>query len=95
MIDEQILVKQNNMTFDSKDPRCQLFISSTNATNGTEELKIAFITVVDDSSQLLKRYFGAWSWDDRESSIARIMELGGKWPEPFRNLVLPKPGQLD
>jgi len=95
MIGSHIVVNQNDMTNDSQDPRCQLFLGSTGATNGMGELKIAFVTVVVDSIQMLKRYFGAWDWDDKEGSIVRIMDVGGKCPEPFVNLALPESGELD
>lgn len=84
-------VKQNGMTYDSEDPRCQLFIGTTAATGGTtNQLKIAFITVVDDSTQCLKRYFGVFDWEAREESIRNIMDVGGKWPDAFANKALPE-----
>lgn len=88
-------INQNGMTFDSHDQRCQLFLCCTAASNGMGELKIAFVTVVDDSTQALKRYFGVWNSDDREGCIARIMDEGGKWPEPFMNIALPGSGDSD
>lgn len=76
-----ILVKQNNMTYDSNDPRCQIVVGSTNATNGLGRLEIAFITVVDDSSNMVKRYFGVFDWNCAEHCISCIMDTGGKWPD--------------
>lgn len=90
-----MLVKQNEMTYDASDPRCQLFVGSTGAAGGQAgELKIAFITVIDDSTQELKRYFGVFNWESREESIRRIMDVGGKWPDVFRSSAVPKGFEL-
>lgn len=88
-------IKQNDMTYDSEAPRCQLFIGGTAATGGlTTRLEIAFITVIDDSTQCLKRYFGVFDWATREDSIRNIMSVGGKWPDAFASKALPEGAEL-
>lgn len=54
MIGPRIVVNQNDMTYDSQDPRCQLFLGSTHATNGFGELKIAFVTVHADVEAIFR-----------------------------------------
>jgi hypothetical protein len=85
-----MVIKKNRMTYDDSNPRCQLFISNTSATHGLGNIQVAFITVIDDSTQMLKRYFGVWNWDDQKQSIAHIMDIGGKWPDAFQKAALPE-----
>ena len=89
------LVKHNRMTYDGNDPRCQLFIADTSATSCmAPSLLFAFISVVDDSTQMIKRYCGIFSWDREEECIREMMNVGGKWPMPFRDVALPKTAEL-
>lgn len=82
-------VQLNGMTYDDSDARCTVWIGVTQATMGFgPELKVAFVTCVDDSTRMIKRYWGVWSWDDQEQSISNIMNCGGKWPIPFGNVGL-------
>ena len=79
-----MIVKQNDMTYNDEDPRCQLFLGSTGATQGmASNLIVAFITVIDDRTQHQKRYFGVYSREAAAQSIREIMNKGGKWPHPF------------
>jgi hypothetical protein len=87
-----MIVQQNNMTFDDSDERCQLILCESNA-NIVNYAVAAFITVVDDSTQACKRYWGMYDINHPEASIRRIMDVGGKWPIPFRNLPL-RSGEL-
>ena len=85
-----MIVNQNGMTYDSADPRCQCFVGGSDATGGLASyINIAFITVVDDDTQSLKRYFGLYRRESEESSIREIMDRGGKWPEPFKDAFIP------
>ena len=76
------------MTYDDTDSRCQYFLAESNALQTATNL-IAFVTVIDDNTQLLKRYFGSFSREQKSESIRNIIDIGGKWPLPFREVALP------
>jgi hypothetical protein len=48
-------------------------------------MQFAFITVIDDSTDTIKRYCGVFDINDFERSIREIMDIGGKWPHVFDN----------
>jgi len=82
-------VQFNGMTYDDSDPRCTTWIASTQATMGlSSEVKTAFVTCVDDSTQIIKRYWGVWSTENQAQSMLDILQRGGKWPVPFRDVGL-------
>lgn len=81
-----MVVKQNDMTYDESDKRCKVYTCQTHATRGYATcVQFAFITVIDDSTDTIKRYCGVFDINDFERSIREIMDIGGKWPHVFDN----------
>ena len=71
-----------NMMFDDHDPRCFLRVHFCEGQN------FAFVTCLDLGwpdcrlqEPIPKRYWGKFSWDDKEASIKKIMHSGAKWDD--------------
>lgn len=71
-----------NLVYDDSNPDCAMIISECQG-----EL-YAFVTALDigsSASPLKKpmkaRYWGKFSWSNKENAIREILHTGGKWPD--------------
>lgn len=72
----------NNMVFDDQDSRCFLRV------HHCQGQKFAFVVCLDLGwpdcrlqEPIPKRYWGKFSWDNKEASIKQIMHSGAKWDD--------------
>ncbi|WP_067585243.1 hypothetical protein [Endozoicomonas ascidiicola] len=78
----KIVNDQNNMIFDDQDSRCFMRVIRCQGQN------FAFLVCLDLGwpdcrlkQPIPKRYWGNFSWDEKESSIKEIMHNGAKWDD--------------